>query len=140
MQLLADGFRTMTAVMKTLEQDGAFPRTLVTGSGTPTFERRNPANREDLVTVAPRCGEDDVVAACHSSASRAAVPGASSLGFHTTVFPHKSAGMMLRHGTETGKLPAVITATTPSGRRWVDSSLSPSSLCSVRPYSRRPSP
>lgn len=67
MQLLADGFRTMTAVMKTLEQDGAFPRTLVAGSGTPTFERRNPANREDLVTVAPRCGEDDVVAACQGA-------------------------------------------------------------------------
>ena len=47
---------------------------------------------------------------------------------------------MYQDGTATGKLPAVITATVPTGLRKVNSCLSGISLGTVWPYSRRPSP
>ncbi len=47
---------------------------------------------------------------------------------------------MYQDGTATGKLPAVITATTPTGLRNVNSCLSGISDGTVCPYSRRPSP
>ena len=47
---------------------------------------------------------------------------------------------MYQDGTATGKLPAVITATVPTGRRNVNSCLSGISDGTVCPYSRRPSP
>ena len=43
--------------------------------------------------------------------------GAYSAGFQTTALPHTSAGTRYQAGTATGKLPAVITATTPTGMR-----------------------
>ena len=63
-----------------------------------------------------------------------------SAGFHTIVLPDSKAGTMYQAGTATGKLPAVITATVPTGRRKVNSCLSGISLGTVCPYSRRPSP
>ena len=66
--------------------------------------------------------------------------GAHSAGFHTTALPHSSAGTRYQDGTATGKLPAVITAATPTGWRKVNSCLSGISLGTVWPYSRRPSP
>ena len=47
---------------------------------------------------------------------------------------------MYQEGTATGKFPAVITATVPTGLRNVNSCLSGISLGTVWPYSRRPSP
>ena len=61
-----------------------------------------------------------------------------SAGFQTIVLPASSAGTMYQDGTATGKLPAVITATVPTGLRKVNSCLSDISLGTVCPYSRRP--
>jgi hypothetical protein len=47
---------------------------------------------------------------------------------------------MYQDGTATGKFPAVITVTTPTGLRKVNSCLSGISLGTVCPYRRRPSP
>ena len=47
---------------------------------------------------------------------------------------------MYQDGTATGKLPAVMMATAPTGLRKVKSCLSGISLGTVWPYSRRPSP
>ncbi len=56
--------------------------------------------------------------------SAAAVAAAYSAGFHTTEFPHSSAGTRYHDGTATGKFPAVITAATPTGVRKVNRFLS----------------
>ena len=76
----------------------------------------------------------------NSSWNAAAAAAEYSAGFHTTALPHSSAGTMYQDGTATGKLPAVITPTTPTGLRNVKSCLSGISLGTVCPYSRRPSP
>ena len=76
----------------------------------------------------------------NSSWKAAAAAAEYSAGFHTTALPHSSAGTMYQDGTATGKFPAVITATTPTGLRNVNSCLSGISLGTVWPYSRRPSP
>jgi hypothetical protein len=67
----------------------------------------------------------------NSSNRACAAAAAYSAGFHTTVFPHSSAGTMYHEGTATGKLPAVITATVPTGFRNVNSCLSGISLGTV---------
>jgi hypothetical protein len=46
-----------------------------------------------------------------------ATAGAYSAGFQTTVLPASSAGTMYQEGTAIGKLPAVMTAMTPTGVR-----------------------
>ena len=79
-------------------------------------------------------------AAVKSSYIACAEAAAYSAGFHTTALPHRSAGTRYHDGTATGKLPAVITAATPTGVRNVNSCLSGISLGTVSPYSRRPSP
>ena len=56
-----------------------------------------------------------------------------SAGFQTTVLPASSAGTMYQDGTATGKLPAVMTATAPTGLRKVNSCLSGISLGTVCP-------
>ena len=76
----------------------------------------------------------------NSSWNAPAAAAEYSAGFHTTVLPHSSAGTMYQEGTATGKFPAVITATAPTGLRNVNSCLSGISLGTVWPYSRRPSP
>src|SRR5882757_8970181 len=68
-----------------------------------------------------------------SSASARALAAAYSAGFHTTVLPQSSAGTRYQDGTATGKLPAVTTATTPTGLRNVNSCLSGISLGTVSP-------
>ena len=73
------------------------------------------------------------------SVSASPSAGAYSAGFHTTVLPQSSAGTRYQAGTATGKLPAVIIATTPTGMRNVNSCLSGISLGTVWPYRRRPS-
>src|SRR5437763_723803 len=73
-------------------------------------------------------------------ASASPQAAAYSAGFHTTVLPVSNAGTRYQEGTATGKLPAVTTATTPTGLRKVNSCLSGISLGTVSPYSRRPSP
>src|SRR5215208_1868716 len=75
----------------------------------------------------------------NSCASASPSAGAYSAGFHTTALPHRRAGTRYHAGTATGKLPAVITATTPTGVRKVNSCLSGISDGTVCPYSRRPS-
>jgi len=50
--------------------------------------------------------------------------GVYSAGFHTTVFPQRSAGTRYQEGTATGKLPAVTIAAVPTGLRKVKSCLS----------------
>ena len=78
--------------------------------------------------------------ACRISwANASAVAGVYSAGFHTTAFPHSSAGTMYQDGTATGKFPAVMITETPTGARNVNSCLSASSEGTVCPYSRRPS-
>ena len=63
--------------------------------------------------------------ACRISCAKAsAIAGVYSAGFHTTVFPHRSAGTRYQDGTATGKLPAVMMAATPTGTRNVKSCLS----------------
>src|SRR6266545_4960182 len=74
-----------------------------------------------------------------SWANASAVAGVYSAGFHTTAFPHSSAGTMYQDGTATGKFPAVMITETPTGARNVNSCLSGSSDGTVCPYSRRPS-
>ncbi len=69
----------------------------------------------------------------HSWARASAVAGAHSAGFQTTALPHSSAGTRYQDGTATGKLPAVITAATPTGWRKVNSCLSGISLGTVWP-------
>ncbi len=49
---------------------------------------------------------------------------AYSAGFQTTALPVSSAGTRYHDGTATGKLPAVTTATTPTGFRKVKADLS----------------
>ena len=56
-----------------------------------------------------------------------------SAGFQTIVLPASRAGTMYHDGTATGKLPAVITATVPTGLRKVKSCLSGISLGTVWP-------
>ncbi len=68
-----------------------------------------------------------------SCASASDVAGAYSAGFHTTAFPHRSAGTRYHDGTATGKFPAVTIAATPTGFRNVNSCLSGSSLGTVMP-------
>src|SRR5205085_7258536 len=55
--------------------------------------------------------------ACISEVSASATAFAVSDGFQTTAFPHTSAGTTYHEGTAAGKLPAVITAATPTGTR-----------------------
>ena len=74
------------------------------------------------------------------SNSALALAAAYSAGFQTTVLPHSRAGTRYQEGTATGKFPAVITPTTPTGLRKVNSCLSGISLGTVWPYSLRPSP
>ena len=62
--------------------------------------------------------------AWNSASNAAAISGVYSAGFQTTVLPHSSAGAMYQDGTATGKLPAVMIAATPIGRRKVKSCLS----------------
>jgi hypothetical protein len=69
----------------------------------------------------------------NSSVNAAAIAGVYSAGFHTTVFPHSSAGTRYQDGTATGKFPAVTTAATPTGTRKVNSCLSGISLGTVCP-------
>lgn len=52
------------------------------------------------------------------------MPAAYSAGFQITALPQSSAGARYQDGTATGKLPAVITAATPTGMRKVNSCLS----------------
>ena len=59
-----------------------------------------------------------------SCANASAIAGVYSAGFHTTAFPHRSAGTRYQEGTATGKLPAVMMAATPTGVRNVKSCLS----------------
>ncbi len=56
-----------------------------------------------------------------------------SAGFHTTAFPHRSAGTRYQDGTATGKLPAVTIAAAPTGERNVKSCLSGISEGTVMP-------
>ena len=72
-------------------------------------------------------------AACSSSNRAIAEAAAYSAGFHTTVLPVSSAGTRYQDGTATGKLPAVTTATVPTGIRKVNSCLSGISLGTVWP-------
>jgi alpha-ketoglutaric semialdehyde dehydrogenase len=62
--------------METREQAGALPRTLVVKNriggeerapSTDTYARRNPANREDIVTVAPLTRRAEVAEACEKA-------------------------------------------------------------------------
>ena len=62
--------------MEAREQAGALPRTLVVKNqiggeerapSTDTYARRNPANREDIVTVAPLTGRAEVAEACEKA-------------------------------------------------------------------------
>jgi hypothetical protein len=56
-----------------------------------------------------------------------------SAGFQRIELPASSAGTMYQAGTATGKLPAVITATAPTGLRKVNNCLSGISLGTVWP-------
>ncbi len=76
----------------------------------------------------------------NSSATAWALAAAYSAGFQVTVLPHSSAGTRYQLGTATGKLPAVMIARDPTGRRKVNSCLSAISDGTVWPYRRRPSP
>ena len=67
------------------------------------------------------------------SYSACALAAAYSAGFHTTALPVSSAGTRYQDGTATGKLPAVITVTTPTGLRKVNNCLSGISLGTVSP-------
>ena len=78
-------------------------------------------------------------AAAMQRANASAMAGAYSAGFHTTALPASSAGTRYQDGTAIGKLPAVMTAMTPTGRRKVNSCLSGISEGTVIPYRRRPS-
>jgi alpha-ketoglutaric semialdehyde dehydrogenase len=69
--------RTLS-VMETREQTQPLPRTLVVknriggrerGAAADTFARRNPANREDIVTLAPLTSRDEVAEACETARS-----------------------------------------------------------------------
>src|ERR1700761_7630275 len=66
--------------MQTREQSAPFPHTLLLGnfyggkrrtSAGPQFERRNPADHRDLVSLAPESSRQDIAAAC-SAAKEAA--------------------------------------------------------------------
>lgn len=68
-------------MIQTRAQQDGLPHTLlvsnviggVASAAGPTFERRNPANRDDLVTVAPQSTREQVLSACE--AARAAAGG-----------------------------------------------------------------
>ena len=75
-----------------------------------------------------------------SSTSRVAHSGASELGLNTTVFPATSAGIIFQHGIAIGKFQGVTMPAIPSGWRIDIAHLSGSSLGTVSPNSRRPSP
>jgi aldehyde dehydrogenase (NAD+) len=69
-------------VIQTRAQQAGLPHTLlvanvidgaVTAAGSAALERRNPAQRDDLVTLAPLSTREQVFAACH--AARRAAPG-----------------------------------------------------------------
>ncbi len=66
--------------------------------------------------------------------------GTSFAGLKTTAFPHSSAGKIFQVGIAIGKLNGVMIPATPIGRRVVIAHLSRSSLGTVWPNSRRPSP
>ena len=65
--------------------------------------------------------------------------GESCGDFQTQVLPHMIAGIIFQKGTAAGKLQALMIPQTPSGLRYVKSSLSGSSEFTVWPYNLRPS-
>lgn len=68
-------------MIQTRAQEGGYPQTLLVSNviggaksaSAALFERRNPANRDDVVTVAPESSREQVFQACE--AARAAAPG-----------------------------------------------------------------
>ena len=75
-----------------------------------------------------------------SSTRSDAHSGESELGLNTTVFPTTSAGIIFQHGIAIGKFQGVMMPATPIGWRIDMAHLSGSSLGTVSPNIRRPSP
>ncbi|CFP60091.1 Uncharacterised protein [Bordetella pertussis] len=78
-------------------------------------------------------------ACSNASTRRRPDSGASEEGLNTTVLPVISAGAILRAGIDTGKFHGEITVTTPSGSRWLYTTMSGSSLTKVSPLNDWPS-
>ena len=64
----------------------------------------------------------------------------SLAGFHTTVLPATRAGIIFQAGMAMGKFHGVMRPATPIGSRTLMAHLSGSSLGTVSPKRRRPSP
>jgi len=79
-------------------------------------------------------------ASCISSTSRTAQWGVSEAGLKTTVLPVTSAGIIFQQGMAMGKFQGVMMPATPIGWRMLMAHLSGSSLGTVSPNMRRPSP
>ncbi len=77
---------------------------------------------------------------CRICVSANAMAGVSDAGFITTVLPNASAGALFQAGIAIGKFQGVIRPTTPSGSRYVDTSMPGRVESTVTPCRRRASP